>query len=150
MELVLAAAMLLPLMLLAYHMTRLIYARLELVSLTREAAMLMIHEARSDLPSGILTELAKRTRLDPDNVTAEVVAASLGSQMSGEASAQGLEAVVKKMLLGSRLQIHYRLRFAGLLGKLRPEGLRMTETVVFQSGTWKNLGWDELKKMLTS
>jgi hypothetical protein len=146
-ELVLAAALMLPLMLTAYQAARLIYARLELVSLTREAAMYMIHEGKKAISADELRAFASRTRLDPAQVSAEVVAASLGSQLSSE-SPQGLQAMAQKLLLGSRLQVHYRIFFEGALGRLLPEGLEMTETAVFQSGTWKNLGLDALREIL--
>lgn len=147
-ELVIAVAVLMPLLLAAYQVTRIIYARLELVSLTREAAMYMIHEGKPDISDGELRQFAGHTRLAPDDVKAEVVAASLGNQLGSGGQSSGLEAIVKKFLLGRCLRVTYTLRFSGVWQKLRPNGLAMTETVVFHSGTWKSLGWSDIKGLL--
>jgi hypothetical protein len=145
-ELVIASLLLVPLLLVAYHMSRLLYARLELISLTREAALFMIHESKSEISADVLAAFARQGRLDPSHLSAELAAASLGSQSA--AAPTGFQGILSKFLLGSRLTLRYKIYFSGLGGKLLPEGLELTETVVFQSGTWKNLGLGELKSIL--
>ena len=149
-ELVLAACLLLPLFLLLYQAARLVYARLELVSLTRETAMFLIHENISEVPGGLVTELAKRTRLDPDLVSAEVVSAVMSEQFSDMPVMGVLGKFGTKFLLGSKLKVHYRLKFGGALGRAMPDGILLSESVTFQSGCWKNLGEKEIAKMLFS
>lgn len=149
-ELVLAAAMLLPLFLLLYQATRFVYARLELISLTRETAMFLIHENKSALPRDLLLELAKRTRLDPDDLSGKVEAAVFGSEFSEVPVLGQMGKLATQFLLGSKLTLEYRLRFGGALGRLAPDGVLLQESATFQSGTWKNLGMKELCKMLFS
>lgn len=147
-ELVIASLLLVPLLLVAWHMSRLVYARLELLSLTREAAMYMIHESKSELPDGVLAEFAKRSRLDPARLSSELGAANLGSQ-SVQGASSDVAGVFKKFLLGSRLTLRYKIYFSGLAGRLLPEGLELSESVVFQSGTWKGLDREAFKALFS-
>jgi hypothetical protein len=130
-ELALASLMFLPIFVLIYQSTRLIYARLELIGLTRDAALYMIHEGKSTLPPGVLAELAKRRRLNPAQISFEV------------------SSTMAKFLLGSRLTVRYHLVFSGSLGRMQPEGLQLSETVTFQSDCWKNFGLENLNQMFS-
>lgn len=142
--------MLLPVFLLLYQATRFIYARMELVSLTRETAMFLIHENRSDLPNSLVTDLAKKTRLDPDQVSAKITGAAMSGEFSDMPVLGTMGKFATQFLLGSKLEIQYRLKFGGALGRALPDGLVLSESVTFQSGCWKNLGTKEIAKMLFS
>ena len=144
-ELVLASLMFLPLFLLIYQSTRLVYARLALISLTRDAALYMIHEEKIELSTDVLAELAKRRHLNPAQVSSEVASATLGKQ----AGSMPVLGAMVKFLMGSRLTLHYHFEFKGPLGLLQPEGLNLTESVVLQSNCWKNLGVGLLKEMFS-
>ena len=107
-ELVLAACLLLPVFMLFYQVTRLVYARLELISLTRETALFLIHENRHDLPGTLVKDLAKKTRLDPEQVSAKVTAVGMSGQFADMPVIGVLGKLASRFLLGSNLKIQYR------------------------------------------
>ena len=115
------------------------------ISLTRQAALYMIHEGKSTLSKDVLEELAKWTALDPSQVSAEVGAALLGAQ-AGQAPVIGAMA---KFLLGTQLSVRYQLNFSGPLGQLLPQGLLLSETVTLQADCWKDFGTSTLKQMFS-
>ena len=144
-ELVIATLMFVPVFIFIYQTARLAYARLELISLTRQAALYMIHEGKSSLPKDVLGELAKRNRLEPSQVSAELGPSLLGSG-AGQAPVIGAMA---KFLLGTKLSVKYQLNFSGPLGQALPKGLLLSETVTLQADCWKDFGSATLKEMFS-
>lgn len=149
-ELVLATVLMVPLFLLTYQCCRFLYARLELVSVTREATLFMIHENKQSIPEGLFNELAIRSRLNRGHLKAEIQPALLGEELKDIPAAGAVASVMTQFLIGSKLVVTYRFHFQGALGKLMPEGVLMTESTSFQSGTWKNLGTQELINLIFS
>ena len=116
--------MLLPVFLLFYQVTRFTYARLELVSLTRETAMFLIHENRSELPDGLVEELAKKTRLDSSLVSAKITGAGLSDEFSDLPVLGSMGKLATQFLLGSKLDQAPSTRSIYRVGKNSENGLQ--------------------------
>jgi hypothetical protein len=149
-ELVLASLLLTPVFVLAYEGMRLIYARLELIRLTREAALYMIHESQTSLSKDILSDMAKRSSLDPDNLSSSLSSSAFDLDSSSSSSSGTMATLATQFALGSKLTLHYKVQFSGALRRLAPEGLDLNESVSLQTGYWKNLGMKELFSMIHS
>jgi hypothetical protein len=149
-ELVIVLPLFLALLAALAFWAQLMLARLALIQVTRDFALLLARDpvllgASEPERSARLQALARENGgLQAEQIRQhlEALPPNLSQSSDPEASAglrsPGLGSLLQGMLLGQRLWVFYRLRFAGLAGHLFPEGLEMKESVAFKGDAWNN------------
>jgi hypothetical protein len=128
----------------------LMLARLALIQVTRDYALLLARDPKllsAPQPERTLQlqALARRVSwLQAEHLSQrlEPLPPTL-TQNADPAAARSLQlpgvgGLLQGMLLGQRLWVGYRMSFHGLAGKLFPQGIEMKETVAFKGDAWNN------------
>jgi hypothetical protein len=125
-------------------------ARLALIQLTRDYALLLARDPKllsAPQPERTLQlqALARRISwLQAEHLSQhlEPLPPSLTQKTDPEANRNlqlpGVGGLLQGMLLGQRLWVGYRMHFDGLAGRLLPQGIEMKETVAFKGDAWNN------------
>lgn len=147
-ELALIAPLFAALLALFGFWTTVTLTRLELIQLTRDAALLLAQDADHWLESpgkqqAHVRELARHyPLLDPDQVELEMQAMPLpGGLDFGHGG-------FAKLLAGAKVCVRYRLRPGGLAAVVFPDGLRLEEWGAVQGDPWRNPAQSVLKAFL--
>jgi hypothetical protein len=128
----------------------LMLARLALIQLTRDYALLLARNPEllhAEQPEQTLQlqALARRISwLQAEHLDQrlEALPPSLTQKTDPDLASgmalPGVGGLLQGMLLGQRLWVGYRLHFDGLAGRLFPQGIEMKETVAFKGDPWNN------------
>jgi hypothetical protein len=113
---------------------------LALIHLTRDAAILLAHDAdhwgagASEQQDQVRRLAKKYPLLDPQFLDLKVEALPLPGGLNLGNGAWG------RLLAGAKLRLCYRLRFSGLLRRAFPQGLALEEWGAIQGDPWQSPG----------
>jgi hypothetical protein len=128
----------------------LMLARLALIQVTRDFALLLARDpkllgAQQPERTLALQALARQVawlQTEHLNHRLEALPLSLTQDADPEVARSlalpGIGGLLQGMLLGKRLWVTYRMHFGGLAGRLFPQGIEMQETVAFKGDAWNN------------